>query len=224
VKTVKPRPGKPAPAYRKRLERPKFWIVAGANGSGKSSVYTDTEFEDTSGAVWIINPDILTARIQMQEKLGLEAANIAAAERMFQWLETSISAYQTIGVETVLSTEKYRPVVLAARQRDFEIRLIYVVLKSAELNVARVALRVRAGGHDVPRQKIVERRQKSLNQLPWFLAHSDQAWIFDNSGALPVEIARKQATAFDVAPDALPEIKAAIDAAGLVKPEQEKHQ
>lgn len=58
--------------------------MAGANGSGKSSVYQDTEIEDTSGAAWIINPDVLTAQIQATEKLGLHPANVAAAERMFR--------------------------------------------------------------------------------------------------------------------------------------------
>jgi predicted ABC-type ATPase len=45
---------------RKKLDKPKFWIVAGPNGSGKSSIYTDTEIDDFGGSVWIINPDILT--------------------------------------------------------------------------------------------------------------------------------------------------------------------
>lgn len=186
--------------------------MAGANGSGKSSVYQDTEIEDAGGAAWIINPDILTAQIQITEKLKLHAANVAAAERIFQWLQVSIDAYQTIGVETVLSTDKYHSLVEAARRRNFEIRLIYVVLRSADLNVERVALRVRSGGHDVPREKIIERRAKSLAQLPWFLSRADLALIYDNSGALPVEIARKSGNRFDVSPQALPEIKAAINA------------
>jgi predicted ABC-type ATPase len=190
-----------------------LWIVAGANGSGKTSVYQDTEFEDPGGAVWIINPDILTAQIQIIERLALHAANVAAADRILCWLQASIDAYQTIGVETVLSTDKYRSLVEAAKQRNFEVRLIYVVLSSADLNVERVALRVKSGGHDVAREKIIERRTKSLAQLPWFLARADLAWIYDNSGALPVEIANKSGSEFEINSEALPEIKAAVDAA-----------
>jgi predicted ABC-type ATPase len=63
----------------------------------------------------------------------------------------------------------------------------------------------------VPREKIIERRAKSLTQLPWFLARADLALIYDNSGALPVEIARKSGNTFEVSPQALPEIRAAID-------------
>jgi predicted ABC-type ATPase len=144
---------------RKKLDKPKFWIVAGPNGSGKSSIYTDTDIEDFGGSVWIINPDLLTARIRETERLRPTAANIAAVTRIYDWLETSIAAYQTIGVETVLSTEKYRALVLAAKAHGFEVRLIYILLNSVELAVERVRLRVGKGGHDVPTSKIGQRRE-----------------------------------------------------------------
>jgi predicted ABC-type ATPase len=198
---------------RKKPDRPKFWIVAGPNGSGKSSVYTDTDIDDFGGSVWIINPDLLTARIRKIERLGQRAANIAAVTRIYDWLKASIAAHQTIGVETVLSTDKYRDLLRAAKALNFEVRLIYVLLKSAELNIERVKLRVAKGGHDVPNAKIIERRARSLQQLPWFLANADLAWIFDNSGATPVEIARKQGKTIIIDPGALPEIKEAVQQA-----------
>jgi len=90
-----------------------------------------------------------------------------------------------------LSTDKYRRLVLAAKSKQFEFRLIYVVLASPELNVERVRLRVKKGGHDVPEAKIRERWTRSIRQLPWFLNQSDRAWIFDNSGAAPRQIGLK---------------------------------
>ena len=79
---------------RKKLDKPKFWIVAGPNGSGKSSIYTDTDIEDFGGSVWIINPDLLTARIQKIEHLKPRAANIAAVTRIYSWLAASIAAHK----------------------------------------------------------------------------------------------------------------------------------
>jgi predicted ABC-type ATPase len=184
--------------------------VAGPNGSGKSSIYTDTDIEDFGGSVWIINPDLLTARIQKIEGLKPRAANIAAVTRIYSWLEASIAAHQTIGVETVLSTEKYRALVLAAKAHGFEVRLIYILLNSPGLSVERVKLRVGKGGHHVPTTKIRQRRERSLQQLPWFLKNSDLAWIFDNSGAKPAQIARKVGNTIIVDPTALPEVKEAV--------------
>jgi len=73
-------------------ERPIFWIVAGPNGSGKSSVYQDADIEAFARSVWIINPDLLTLRIQKVEGLALRAANLQAVQRIEMWLEASIRA------------------------------------------------------------------------------------------------------------------------------------
>jgi predicted ABC-type ATPase len=126
------------------------------------------------------------------EELPLREANLQAVVRIETWLEASIRAYQTVGVETVLSTDKYRRLVLEAKQRQFEFRLIFVMLASPDLNVLRVRVRVSKGGHDVPETKIRDRWTRSLAQLPWFLDRADQAAIFDNSGAAPRLIGRKE--------------------------------
>ncbi len=183
-------------------ERPTFWIVAGPNGLGKSSLYENTEFEAFDQSVWIINPDLLTERIRRVEKLPLAQANIEAVVRIEAWLEASIRAYQTVAVETVLSTDKYRRLVIEAKRREFAIRLIFVMLNSPDLNVQRVRLRVEKGGHDVPEASIRRRWTRSLAQLPWFLEQADQAALFDNSGAVPRLIGQKQAGAITIDPSA----------------------
>jgi predicted ABC-type ATPase len=66
--------------------------------------------------VWIINPDVLTARIRTVEGRQLQDANLEAVRRIEAWLEASIRAHQTVGVETVLSTDKYRRLVVAAKE------------------------------------------------------------------------------------------------------------
>jgi predicted ABC-type ATPase len=134
-------------------EPPVLLIVAGPNGSGKSSAYQDTNVEAFGRSVWIINPDLLAARIRDVEDLALAAANLEAVQRIEAWLEASIRAHQTVGVETVLSTGKYRRLVETAKQLGFELRLIYVCLDSAQRNVERVRLRVKKGDTLFPRTR-----------------------------------------------------------------------
>jgi predicted ABC-type ATPase len=196
-----------------RAERPILWIVAGPNGSGKSSIYQDADIESFARSVWIINPDLLAARIRDVEGLKLYAANLAAVQRIEAWLETSIRAHQTVGVETVLSTDKYRRLVIAAKALRFEIRLTYVILDSPERNIERVRARVAKGGHAVPEDKIVERYARSLEQLPWFLEQADEASLFDNSGSEPRPIGQKKAGFITLDPDGLPQVLAAVQKA-----------
>jgi predicted ABC-type ATPase len=178
---------------------PAFWIIAGPNGSGKSTlygsrrdaIYGNTIISDPDRPFWIINPDLLASRIGEAEGLPATEANLQAVIRIEAWLKASIKAHQSIGVETVLSTDKYRRLVRAAKRRGFEFRLVYVMLKEPGLNVDRVDLRVKKGGHDVPKDKIRDRWHRSLNQLPWFLNEADWALLFDNSDTLRI-VGRKR--------------------------------
>ncbi|WP_298260916.1 zeta toxin family protein [Bradyrhizobium sp.] len=191
---------------REKSDAPTFWIIAGPNGSGKSSlygsnrdnIYGNTSILDFFRSFWIINPDLLASRIRSNEKLGQRTANLEAVKRIEAWLDASIKAHQSVGVETVLSTDKYRRLVKAAKKRGFEVRLVYVILQTPELNVDRVRLRVKKGGHPVPVGKIRERWTRSLRQLPWFLNQADAALIFDNSSDLRL-VGRKEhgTTQFD---------------------------
>jgi predicted ABC-type ATPase len=182
--------------------------VAGPNGSGKSTLYSRTDIKDFGRSVWIINPDLLTAHISKREKLKLRNANAETLDRIRTWLVASIKAYRTIGVETVLSTPKYRRLVRLAKKLGFEIRLLYVTLQTVELNIERVKSRVREGGHTVPVGKIRSRQKRSYRQLPWFLEQADVALIYDNSSTDPKLIGSKDKEngTISISPDAPPQL------------------
>lgn len=170
---------------------PRLWIVAGPNGCGKSTAYSRSDVAEFDGSVWIINPDLLTKRLQTNERLAPDDANLEAVRRIETWLAASIDVHQTIGVETVLSTPKYRPLVQRAKERGFDVRLIYVYVDTLALQLERIQLRVAKGGHDVPTDKVAARRARSFNEFGWFFREADQAWILDNSGAEPKLVAYK---------------------------------
>ncbi len=71
--------------------------------------------------------------------------------------------------------------MLDARDRGFDVGLIYVGTSNSDINVARVARRVRLGGHDVPEIDIRRRYERSLLNLPIAVARADMSIIFDNS-------------------------------------------
>lgn len=137
----------------------------------------------------------MTIEIARHENAGLLAANLAAVKRIERWLKASLDAYQTIDVETVLSSGKYRALVEHAHVRGFRVRMIYVLLRTAALQIERVRIRVVGGGHDVPEEKIRSRRTRSFEQLAWFAEHVDQLDIFDNSAGDPELMATKLAGA-----------------------------
>ena len=199
----------------RKSERPVFWIVAGPNGCGKSSLYNRTDIEGWGGSVWIINPDLLTATILESECVPVDQANLAAVQRIECWLEASLNTYQTIGVETVLSSSKYRRLVSLAQKRGFEVRMIYVVLDSMEEQLERIRIRVANGGHDVPVTKVAERRQRSFDQLAWFVMHVDRCFVFNNSAGGPALIAEKLSGSLSLVEDLPTDLHATLTDAGV---------
>lgn len=147
------------------------------------------------------------------EKLEPQEANLEAVRRIESWLETSLMAGHTIGVETVLSTDKYRRLVTKAKQTGHQFQLVYVMLDDPERNIARIETRVANGGHPVPDDKVRARYWRSLEQLPWFLDQADQAFIYDNSGAVPRLIGFKKNAEIRVENDAPAPLRSALNLA-----------
>ena len=72
--------------------------------------------------------------------------------------------------------------IRSARQRGFEVHLIYVSLDSPERNIQRVKERVAAGGHHVPDEDVRRRYERSLANLAEACRISSEATVYDNSG------------------------------------------
>lgn len=71
-----------------------------------------------------------------------------------------------------------------AKDAGYAVSLVYVALHDPELNVRRVAARVRQGGHAIGPDTIRKRVGTSLANLPRALAIADQAIVLDNSGQM----------------------------------------
>lgn len=168
-------------------------MFAGPNGSGKSTFYTRARIIEGDGPLWIINPDLLTSDIASRESREWLAANGKALDRIKLWLEASIAMYKPAGFETVLSSDKYLPMIDHALSLGYEFRLIYVALRTPELHIERVRKRVSEGGHGVDEQKIVARRIRSFDRLERVLPKARFAQVWDNSGREPALLFEKTA-------------------------------
>ncbi|MHB1938308.1 MAG: hypothetical protein ACYCOR_17240 [Acidobacteriaceae bacterium] len=71
--------------------------------------------------------------------------------------------------------------MLKARDRGFEVVLVYIGTNNVEINLLRIANRVLAGEHDVPEADVRRRYQRSLQNLPIAIRRADHVMLFDNS-------------------------------------------
>ena len=92
-----------------------------------------------------------------------------------------IKTKQSFSFETVMSDERKIKLMEDANKKGFRIYFYFICTNSPQLNVARVAQRVKLGGHPVDEGKIVSRYHKSLTNLLPAIKLSNRGYIFDNS-------------------------------------------
>lgn len=158
---------------------PVLIVVAGPNGSGKTTVTSRIlKHEWMEDAVYI-NPDIIA-----QEKFGdwnSEKAIMQSVKYCEQLRERCLAEGKSLIFETVLSAEDKVEYIHRAVMAGFFVRLFFVCTASPTINAARIAHRVMEGGHDVPISKIISRYHKSLINCCLVSRLVDRTYIYDNS-------------------------------------------
>lgn len=90
---------------------------------------------------------------------------------------------RTFTFETVMSSPDKIDFMWEAQARGYRTYLYFVATDDPAINLARVALRVQQGGHDVPTDRVRERYHRSIGLLDDACAMVNRAYVFDNSGA-----------------------------------------
>ena len=164
--------------------KPEIIVFAGPNGSGKSTIKKNVK---TVGIY--INTDDIKRTTHCTDK---EAADHADKLR-----EEALNKSEDFTFETVLSKKDTLQFLQRAKTKGYFIRGFYILTLDPAVNVLRVHVRVKDGGHDVPEDKIRSRYKKSLGQLPELINICDVLHVYDNT-VEPVRIFKKRKTEYFV--------------------------
>jgi predicted ABC-type ATPase len=162
-----------------KRENPKLLIIAGPNGSGKTSVTGKILKHEWVSDCEYINPDLI-ARDMFGDWNSRESI-IQAAQYATRRREECLSERQSLIFETVLSAPDKVSFVQRAKENGFFIRLFFIGTDGPEINASRVARRVQEGGHDVPIPKIISRYDKSIVNCAILAPLADRLYVYDNS-------------------------------------------
>ena len=77
-----------------------------------------------------------------------------------------------------------------AQREGYRTYLYFIATQDPIVNISRVKNRVKLGGHDVPKEKIISRYYRSLELLSEAVNYSNRAYIFDNSSQKKLWIAQ----------------------------------
>lgn len=141
---------------------PKLIIIAGVNGSGKTTITKDM-IDELGSTTYIINPD------EMGYRESLRQSSKYLNERK-DFLR-----------ETTLTGKRIFNFIELAKQNSYEIGLFYLAVNNPDICIDRVKDRFKLGGHYVSEEDIRRRFSASRKNLLNLIPKIDFGTIIDSS-------------------------------------------
>jgi predicted ABC-type ATPase len=159
--------------------KPTLIVIAGPNGSGKTSVTAQIlKHEWVEGCVYI-NPDNIAQ--QTFGNWNAPDAVLKAAQMATQLRENCLQEGKSFIFETVFSAADKIEFLERAQKVGYFTRLFFVGTNHPAINASRIVHRVMEGGHDVPIAKIISRYSKSISNCCSVATLVDRLYVYDNS-------------------------------------------
>jgi predicted ABC-type ATPase len=165
-------------------------VLAGINGAGRTTA-SRALLANTLRVMTFVNADVIA---QGLSGFDPNAAAIRAGRIMLEQLDDLAAQRANFAFETNLAGRTYAGWLDELRQSGYNVSLIYFWLNNVEAAIARVALRVKQGGHDVPEATIRLRYARSIRNLLELYIPVETSWkVYDNTtGDVPMLVAEAE--------------------------------
>lgn len=168
---------------------PNVYLIGGPNGAGKTTAAFSV-FPEKIKCIEFVNADLIA---QALSPFNYENVAIQAGKIMLDRIKELIKSRSEFAFESTLASKGFAKVLKDCKNTGYTTNLLYMALPSVELAINRVKYRVLNGGHDIPEDVIRRRYIRSINNLfDLYLPMSDNAYIYDCSGVIPLICAAKE--------------------------------
>jgi predicted ABC-type ATPase len=160
---------------------PTLWLIAGPDGVGKTT-YAFRHIRAVSGTTRFVNLDEIASGLSPLEP-GAEARR--AARVALDLMHAMIDEKRSFSIETTLAGRTHLQTVERAKRAGFAVTLLFFIVRSPDICLARIARRVSEGGHDVPEADVRRRFERAIGCLRAYVGAVDLWRVFDNNGGRP---------------------------------------
>lgn len=157
-------------------------IIAGPNGAGKTT-FAREFLPNEAGCPMFVNADLIAAGLA---PFAPGTVAVRAGRLMLQEMDRHFAAGESFAFETTLSGRMYLQRIPVWQAAGYRVELIFLRLANPEQAIARVAQRVRQGGHHVDEEVIRRRFAAGMENFTRHYAPVVDSWaLYDNSGEAP---------------------------------------
>ncbi len=160
------------------MKNKKLYIIAGCNGAGKTTA-SFTILPEILNCKEFVNADEIAKGLSpfQPEKVSFEAGRI-----MLNRIKELLLGNENFAFEITLATKSYKNKIIEAKEKGFQVTLLFFWLQNVELAKERVKIRVSEGGHNIQPEVIERRYSRGIKNLfEIYLPIVDGALLFDNS-------------------------------------------
>ena len=157
---------------------PLIVVIAGPNGAGKST-FAARLLPSRYGPIPFLNADDIARDLSPAD---VESVAFEAGSLMLTRVRNLIDLRSSFAFETTLASRTFAPRLRGARELGYRVHLFFLRLADAELAVARVRQRVRAGGHNIPEDEVRRRYGRGRdNFFELYRPLADEWYVYNNS-------------------------------------------
>ena len=171
-----------ADVRKQTTKSPRCIVIAGPNGAGKTTFAKEFLPKEAS-VVHFVNADLIASGLS---PLASDLAKRTAGRLVLQELDRLAHGRKDFAFESTLSglTDVQRFKNL--KSAGYRIEIIFLWLPSPQVALRRIAIRVRQGGHDIPRHEVLRRFDRGWKNFHVVYRSLADPWmVYDNSGAVP---------------------------------------
>jgi predicted ABC-type ATPase len=171
-------------------EHPSVYVIAGPNGAGKTTFAAKflPRYADKPA---FINADTIARGLS---GFSPDAVALKAGRLLLEQIEDYAAKRVNFAFETTLSGTTYLARLRKLQQEGYAIHIFFLWVPDIRLALARVANRVKMGGHAIPETVVRRRFHKGItNFLKHYRTIADSWMLFDNSGDSPYLVVEKEA-------------------------------
>jgi predicted ABC-type ATPase len=161
----------------KAKENPIMFVLAGNNGSGKSTVRRSL-LEKQLNVKVNIDPDLVAKQYKTTNETN---PDLKAGRDVIRLVNQLIDNKESFSYETTLSGKSSINRIKKAKENGYKIMLYFVGLENVSLNIHRVIARRESGGHFIPKEDILRRNNTITKNLLDNLQLFDYLQILDNT-------------------------------------------